>query len=662
MYFTPKEVSVSQPAERAATHANGSAPHLTTSSSSGGCEPQSVTEAADEKADAAPVEKTPPPEDAPSGAPRVDAAPQASSESGTSPAVAVDVEKVLAHITERGVAISGGFTTRGRVLHPLSPCPIDPTHPHATLVEDASGLELECDQCSVEACRAFLAEIVDSVIADLNGCAAELQAEVPEPKQSDTALPTDPVILQVPASQSGTPQNGAVGTALPLPGAVVPTKRQRGKSARSTVPSQNALYPHTLGNDISREVSFARDAGGRLCVFENGVYRPTGEKYIQRRVKQLAIARGQEAEWIPQLAGQTVEWIQADVPVLWEKPSEVVINVLNGLLDLETLELRPHSPKFLSPIQIPITYDPNAKCPAFDRFVTEVFPEDAQELAYEVPGDLLTPERSIQKAFLFTGDGGNGKGTFLTFVTHFIGRQNVSNFSLHKLESDRFSVAGVLGKLGNICADLPSEHLVGTSIFKQVTGNDSITGERKFHEAFSFVPYCRLLFSSNHLPQSKDASKAFYDRWIVVPFDRMFRGSTEEISRAVLDARLSAPNELSGVLNKAIAAAKRLRSSGKFTEAASTRTALEDFRNVTDPLAVWLDRSTDTGPHAVIPKADLLVAYNQASEYKGRPVMTPQGFGRVIKKLRPELEEAQRTIGGKMQWVYVGIELKGVTL
>ena len=49
----------------------------------------------------------------------------------------------------------------------------------------------------------------------------------------------------------------------------------------------------------------------------------------------------------------------------------------NGLLNVRTRELFAHSPESLSTIRIPITFDPEAACPAIERFIAEVFSDDA---------------------------------------------------------------------------------------------------------------------------------------------------------------------------------------------------------------------------------------------------------------------------------------------
>ena len=54
--------------------------------------------------------------------------------------------------------------------------------------------------------------------------------------------------------------------------------------------------------------AFARDAGGLLYHFENGVYRPTGRRFIEKRVKQLCEQQAPKS-WTPELARRVEQWI-----------------------------------------------------------------------------------------------------------------------------------------------------------------------------------------------------------------------------------------------------------------------------------------------------------------------------------------------------------------
>ena len=162
-----------------------------------------------------------------------------------------------------------------------------------------------------------------------------------------------------------------------------------------------------LVQDIEKSLKadhhFARDEGDVLYHFEDGVYKATGEKFVRRAVKQYFEASGKSKSWSPELAERVVKWICVDAPELLERPPLDTLNCLNGLLDVKSRQLRPHSPDFLSPVQIGARYDSAAKCSAIDKFVEEVFPADAQHIAFEVAAWIMLPDTSIQKAVLAPG-------------------------------------------------------------------------------------------------------------------------------------------------------------------------------------------------------------------------------------------------------------------
>lgn len=412
-----------------------------------------------------------------------------------------------------------------------------------------------------------------------------------------------------------------------------------------------------LADTIKTFAKFASDPAGNLYRFNEGAYRRRGDQFVKRWVQNLVEEMERTKEWSKSLAEAVVEYIRVGSRELWEEPAATVINVKNGLLDLsgKKPKLLEHSPEHLSTIQLPITYDPQATCPATDKFDSEVFPPDAAHLSHQVAAWLICPAIRIQKALLLLGPGGDGKSRKLKQYMAMMGATNTSAVSLHKLEKERFAPAHLYQKLANICPDLPSAHLEGTSIFKSITGGDRLHAEFKNKDPFEFDCRARLLFSANHPPRSQDASQAFFDRWLVVPFTGSFRGTAAEIPEAEMDAILTAPSELSGLLNHALKHIEQLRTTGRFTIPGSVAEAHREFYSATDPLMVWLDRYTIDSPDAVVPKSVLRAAYGAECERRGRPAPTDTAFGLAIKRARPEVETAQRTVNGRKQRCYVGL-------
>jgi putative DNA primase/helicase len=415
------------------------------------------------------------------------------------------------------------------------------------------------------------------------------------------------------------------------------------------------LSASRVAQAITQTDQFAQDATGELYVFRSGHYQPGGEQHIKRVVKQLAVLWKRQEEWKSKLALETCEYVRADARELWLSPPADVVNFENGLLNVVTRELRPHSPDHLSPVQLPVKYDPAAAGEVWSRFAERTFPLGAHELVGEIPAWTMTPNTSIQKAAALTGEGSNGKSAFLAGLSAFLGRRNICAVSLHQLEMDRFAASRLAGRLANICPDLPSQKLVSTAMFKALTGGDLIQGERKYRDVFEFRPYAKLIFSANLLPSSDDATNAFYRRWIVVPFDRTFEpGDPAIVPRTELDAMLAAPDALSGLLNLALDALPRLRSHG-FTSSASMEAALQEFRSASDSFVAFLDRNVVDDPKKTIVKRDLIDRYNDVCSAAKRPLMTNTAIGRALRRARPSIRDCQIVEAGKKVDAYRGI-------
>ena len=423
----------------------------------------------------------------------------------------------------------------------------------------------------------------------------------------------------------------------------------RGQNPRNFVPQAAAA--------IGGSEHFAQDTSGTLYRFSNGVYLPDGAEFLRQRFKHYLEDLGLQEGWSSHKANELVEYLRIDAPFLWERPPSEVVNVLNGLLNVETGLLEPHRPDFLSTVQLPVYFDASATCPKWHRFVSQVFPGDMGALAWELVGWLMTPDTSMQKAVLLVGPGGNGKSTLLGAIRSFLGSGNTSSRSLQRLETDRFAVAQLVGRLANVCSDIPSTRLVETSIFKAITGGDTVTGEHKFREAFNFRPFARLVFSANDLPSVNDQSMAFWGRWVVLPFTRVFRGTGAERPLGELLAELTSPEELSGLLNMALEGLRRLKAQNGFTVTDGMREALEAFRQENDPIGAWLDTETVLAADAWTAKAVLLAAYNEYQEGNDPPMVSANAFGRAMKRHRPTVKGQQRTVAGAKVWGWQGIRL-----
>lgn len=394
--------------------------------------------------------------------------------------------------------------------------------------------------------------------------------------------------------------------------------------------------PVRLAQAILEENAFFYD-GTKLFAYDGGVYKPDGERIAGHIAIRLLGDRYRE-----HYVRETIAYIKR---ATWPGKEAInvdddLINVKNGLLNWRTGELYPHDPRRLSTIQIPVYYDPDAKCERINQFFREVLPEDAIPTIEELFGYLMRPTTEFEKAFMFTGTGANGKSTMINLITAFIGQDNISNVALQDLENNRFKLAQLYGKLANIFADLSPKALESSAVFKAVVSGDSLSAEFKGVDSFDFRPFARLIFSANEIPASRDVGEAFFRRWIIIPFPNRFEHGKNANKNLIHE--LTTEKELSGLLNLAIEGLRRLEAQGCFTENETTRQALETYKKETDNVASFIDEMCFVDDNAEVYTTELYEAYRYWCERCGYKALSKKRFHAQLKTKIPGLDKGRR--------------------
>ncbi|MCS4159483.1 phage/plasmid primase, P4 family [Salinibacter ruber] len=325
---------------------------------------------------------------------------------------------------------------------------------------------------------------------------------------------------------------------------------------------------------------FALDGSGALYYYDSGRYVEGGEDYLNQQVKQILDDAGMTKEFSRYRCEEVRHRVVTEAPELWEDPPRNRINLLNGILNLKTGEIEEHGPKkWLSTRQIPIAHDPEAVGTAWEDALNQWMPEDGgAELGYEIIAYNLMPGFGRRKATYLYGGKSQGKSSFLRNVVEGVfGYEGVEHMTLQEIDRDDYAAADLFGTALNVCADLPSEPMEGTSVFKRITGGDRISAQRKYKDRFNFTPHCNLIFSGNGPIIAPNSTEAFWDRWLVIPFRNNDFTGEERLSEDELDARLQDSEELSALLNEVLRVLQKVRQDG-VTERPSMRDALHDIR------------------------------------------------------------------------------------
>lgn len=278
--------------------------------------------------------------------------------------------------------------------------------------------------------------------------------------------------------------------------------------------------------------------------------------------------------------------LRAEIGRIGIEPVSRWINMRNGMLDWNAVvapDLVQHEELYLSTVQLPVAYRRGAKCDLFDEFLAwAVAPEDVQRV-WEILGYLMMSGNPLQRAVLLVGGGGNGKGVLLEVVKKLLGDNNCTSVPLHDFADNRFVTAELFGRLANVCGDIDSTWIENTSRIKEITGEDTVMGERKGQDPFYFRPWCKMVFSANDIPGSADSSRGWTRRFEVVNFP-----NTPPVSDRTLKDRLTTPASLSGVALKAVWALRGLMDRGEFSHGEAREEANRRFAERSNTALRWL--------------------------------------------------------------------------
>lgn len=238
---------------------------------------------------------------------------------------------------------------------------------------------------------------------------------------------------------------------------------------------------------------------------------------------------------------------------------ENIINFRNGILRLDTMTLIPHSPQIMSTIQIPCNWNPqcciNGRSPVFDSFLDTFTESDRvkKDFLMQYIGVCISNIKGyrMKKALFMVGPGDTGKTQLKSLTEMLLGEENTSPADLPDLEK-RFGASALYGKRLVGSSDMSFATVSEIKLFKQITGGDEISIEKKCKDAFNYRYNGLLWFCTNELPKfGGDKGEWVYKR--IIPFkcshvipeeqqdkqlsDKMFKERETIVYRAVMAAR-----------------------------------------------------------------------------------------------------------------------------
>jgi putative DNA primase/helicase len=180
------------------------------------------------------------------------------------------------------------------------------------------------------------------------------------------------------------------------------------------------------------------------------------------------------------------------------------------------------------------------------------------ETLEEAASQVLASDSGPKWPLFIYGPPSTGKSTFLRVLQAVVGAENTAAVTLRDLAKDPFAAADLYGKSLNVVHDMSKPTPKEVEWFAKVTSDEPIAACRKYGKPFTFTNHAMMVFAANDIDVIIEPSGILLERMIPFKFPNSFLGKENpEVEKAVLA-------ELSGILNRLIAAYRRRSARGYF--------------------------------------------------------------------------------------------------
>lgn len=338
---------------------------------------------------------------------------------------------------------------------------------------------------------------------------------------------------------------------------------------------------------------------------------------------------------------------------------EDLICLESGMFSLRTGDLTAHAKDLYATYMLPIAFDPSnvPDCPTWKRCLEQWLADrDSIVEAQKFAGYCLTRETRWERMLLLYGPGGDGKSTFMNILRDMIGANNCSHIPMGRLE-DQFYLSRLVDKLINMSTEIEAKAMQSQEI-KAIVSGDPICASFKNQTPFDFVPFAKLIYSTNRLPRMLDNSDGFFRKIMILRFEGQFVKSGD----ADIFLKDKLLEELPGIFAWALMGLVMLREEG-FRATEGMQESLRAYKTINNNVLYFIERHLEAAPLGKVSKASVYDEYVKRCKHwnlmpLGEPLFRTE-FLRLLRDLGIAVKDGKvlSEDGSKRLNAYCGFEL-----
>ena len=332
-----------------------------------------------------------------------------------------------------------------------------------------------------------------------------------------------------------------------------------------------------------------------------------------------------------------------------------LLNCQNGVVQLKTGKLIPHSPDLLLTKICNTHYDSTARCPEWIKFLNTIFQGNENLITFiqKAVGYGLTGDVSQQIFFILHGDGANGKSTFVETFYKILGSYAAitptSTLIAKRGNEIPNDVARLKGARFIISSELERSKLLDEALVKRFTSEEPISARFLRQEFFEFKPTGKIFLSTNYKPTIRGTDDGIWRRIRLIPFEHKFEGANKIEKFA---DKFLLP-ELPGILAWAVRGFLMMQDEG-MKPPDIVMSATQEYKSAEDGVGAFLDEFCELDEWAEVSVSDLYAAFKENSDF----YMKKKEFNDYLEKHGYKKE--RRTAGEqKGRFFWKGIRVSG---
>ncbi len=256
------------------------------------------------------------------------------------------------------------------------------------------------------------------------------------------------------------------------------------------------------------------------------------------------------------------------------------VNLENGVLDLTTKELLPHSTEHRLHKIMGCSYDPAATCPTFDTMLETLFPDkEVRKEMLKAFGLCLAKEQVPAKKalMLLIGEKDTGKTTLINCINSVLGEYGTSidNSVLMRSHNQKSNVGPELLELRDTLlistSEVAQDARLDSAKIKAMTGNTTISTRNLYDKKMITFSIIGLIFIDSNYSPAIQNDEAMWSRLKIFKF-------TEKIINKDKNLQKKLSEEKAGIFNRLLEGLQLVLEEGEIIECQSMLEAKEQYK------------------------------------------------------------------------------------